>query len=238
MQPTSPTHSPREDTPLLYGEPPRCHGKLTCVARAIVVIYLMYIVVPVSKPQSSPTHPPLPETITVIKPPDNIYSLPLNESCKMEYLDHSPNNLCWKEKGLCLDTYNCPSQALCHFSPQATLAGFLSWHGNGTHAYIAAKKVLICQREIFKSKVDDNMSRQRDLIPGEQLPCGEEGRDYPLSSEGCVVDGSHGIAACKQLDLFVKVIRFTSRFFPLVEAAKTYIDLCWKRLLAVEICHL
>lgn len=173
-----------------------------------------------------------------MQPPENIYNLPLNESCKLEYLDPSPNNLCWADKELCLDTYNCPSQVLCHFNPQATLEGFLSWYGNGTCEYMAAQKVVICQREIFKSKVDYDMDKQRDPIPGSRLPCGEEGRDYPLSSEGCVIVDNHGIVACQQLNLFVKVIRFTTRFFPLVEAAKTYIDLCWKRLLGIEICHL
>jgi hypothetical protein len=201
----------------------------------------MYILCPSSRHHEiikDTSSSPLPATITFLKPPEDIYSLPLNESCRIEYLDPSSDNLCWTEKGLCLDTYNCPSVAMCHFNPQATLAGFLSWYRNGASEYVAAETVSNCQREVFKDKVDYAIRKQKDLIPDARIPCGEEGRDYPISSEGCAVTGSHGIAACKQLKLFVKVVRFTTRFFPLVEAAKTYIDLCLKRFLGTEICQL
>jgi hypothetical protein len=70
------------------------------------------------------------------------------------------------------------------------------------------------------------------------VPCGEEGRTYPISLEGCVVDGDHGVEACMELQESVKVIKVAAGFFPLTEAAKNYIKLCWKRLLSAKICHL
>jgi hypothetical protein len=80
----------------------------------------------------------------LLNPPENIYSLPLNESCKEEYLDHSSNNLCFDSDSLCSDEYNCPRLAMPQFNPHATLSGFIAWYGNGSDAYIPAKGLKIC----------------------------------------------------------------------------------------------
>jgi hypothetical protein len=168
--------------------------------------------------------------------PENIYELPMNQSCQEKYLDRSSNNLCTTIQDLCQDTYNCPREAMVKFNPHATLEGFLAWQGNATMEEVSSETVKLCQREIFKNIVDYDISLQKNPIPGEILPCGE--RVYLISAEGCVVDGNHGVTACKILKMPIKVIRLDSSFFPLIEKVKSYIDGCWNRVLSAALCHL
>ena len=174
------------------------------------------------------------------QPPGDIYKLPLNESCQEKYLDHTSNNMCKTTDDLCSNEFNCPRAALVQFNPHATLLGFLSWlgTGTGTFEYVLSKTVKICQGEIFQNKVDYDISLQKNPIPGKKISCGEQGRIYPISAEGCVVDGNHGTVACQLLNMPIRVIRFDSPFFLLVENAKSFIHSCWNRTLNAKICHL
>jgi len=115
--------------------------------------------------------------------------------------------------------------------------GFLSWLGTGTFEYVLATAFKICQGEIFEPRVQYDISLQKNPIPGEKISCGEQGRIYPISAEGCVLDGSHGTVTCQLLNMLIKVIRFDIPFFRLVEDAKTYIDGCWNRTINTTICH-
>jgi len=232
---------PGEEVPLIYHRPPFPKRSSWTMKGLVGIIATISLVVIVRLNTQFNSTPFVPQTTDFTPLPSNIYGLPLNESCKVEYLDPSPKNLCWKVEGLCRDNYNCPRLVMCQFNPHATLLGFAFWFKNNTNVtyeYISAGEVLLCQREVFADKVEFDKKKQKHPIPGEQLPCEKEGRIYPISSEGCAIDGNHGVTACKELGLFVKIIRFTTPFFSLVEAAKNYTDLCWNRLLSADICHL
>jgi len=171
-------------------------------------------------------------------PPDNIQDLPMQESCQEKYLDHTSNNLCTTIEDLCLDTYNCPRGSMVQFNPHATLEGFLFLQGISTIEIVSSETVHLCQREIFENKVEYDISLQKKPVPGETVPCGEEGRIYPISSEGCVIDGNHGVAACKLRKMPIRIVRINCLFFPAIEKVKSYIDGCWRRVTNITICHL
>lgn len=237
----------REDTPLIGLNSElllfkrRCWIGLVCTVAALYSVIIINNACSANPSSEEPVvfSRALAQRTTFIKPPHDIYDWPLKQSCKEEYLDNSSNNMCWDKDNPCLDAekYNCPRLVLPQLNPHATLFGFTSWYGNGTYEYIPAEEVRICQREIFRNKVEYDISKQLYPIPGELMPCEEEGRTYPISLEGCVVDGNHAIEACKKLKKHVKVIRFATRFLPLAEAMKSYLHLCWKRILNVKICH-
>jgi hypothetical protein len=237
---------PTESSPLLgFSSEPylfkrRCWIGVMCMVATLVVIHHALSATPSpSRGKSVVLSRDLANRTTFIKPPSDIYDWPLNRSCREEYLDTSSNNMCWDKDNPCLaaEKYNCPRVVLPQLNLHATVFGFLSWYGNGTYEYIPAQKVRICQREIFRNKVEYDISKQLYPIPGVLVPCEEEGRTYPISLEGCIVDGTHGAEACTELQKYIKVIRFAVPFLLLAETMKTYLHLCWKRELSAKICH-
>jgi hypothetical protein len=175
---------------------------------------------------------------TPIKLPENIYELPMNESCQEKYLDHSSNNLCRTVHNLCQE-YNCPREAMPQFSTDATVLGFMSLQENVSSEYIPAKEIHICQGEVFKIKVKYDIDRiTKYPIPGEIAPCGEEGRIYPISAEGCALDGNHDCVGCMFCEKSIRVRRMILTFFAAVEKSKAYIAGCKNRTLPSKICLL
>jgi hypothetical protein len=179
--------------------------------------------------------------VPYVKPPKNINKLPMNESCQEEYLDRSSGNYCVTVPGLCETKFNCPRSAMVHFNMHGTLPGFVSWYGTDAFEFISsapAKMGKFCQRELFKIEVDYAIDRQKDPIPNKVPPCGDDGRNYLLSDDGCIIDGNHGMKACADLNLTVNVLVIHSTFFRAVEDVKKYLHLCWTRVLSSDICHL
>ncbi len=179
--------------------------------------------------------------VPYVKPPENIYELPMNESCQEKYLDRSSNNYCVTTPDLCEENYNCPRAAMVHFNRHATLPGFVSSYGTDAFEFISsapAKMGKFCQRELFKNKVAYASSLQKYPIPNKGPSCGSSGRTYLISTDGCIIDGNHGMKTCDDLNLTVKVLVIHSTFFRAVEDVKKYLHVCWTRALSSKICHL